>query len=242
MDNGEILVGNGGDTQVKVVPDNLDREKAEMLGKAEQHAILRGREAWKRLKEDVTWEDWMLTGIALAIGRDECLRATHANSVDDKRYRNAFGDWLKVNGFDDIDKAARSRLFKCMDHRADIEAWRATLTMSERLKLIHPNTVVRKWEAATSEGRATLPPAKPGLRDENMRLQEDLDTERAKNRQLERGRDNLTEGRDWTWQDSGKDIGATWFRLHPTKSVQAASEVMRLWKTTTKKPVRSRVG
>ena len=53
---------------------------------------------------------------------------------------------------------------------------------------------------------------------------------------MERGRDHLTEGRDWTWQDDAKDIAAAWFRLYPTKAVQAASELLRLAEATTPKP------
>jgi hypothetical protein len=34
-----------------------------------------------------------------------------------------------------MDKAARSRLFQCMEHRVEIETWRATLGLSERLKV-----------------------------------------------------------------------------------------------------------
>ena len=35
-----------------------------MASKSENQAVLRGREAWERLKKDLTWEDWMLAGIA----------------------------------------------------------------------------------------------------------------------------------------------------------------------------------
>jgi hypothetical protein len=214
----------------KVVPHNLDETGSE------HPAVILGREAWERLKKDQTWEDWTLAGKALIIGRSECLNAANTNSVDDKRYRGEFGRWLKANGFGDIDKAARSWLFKCMENCAEIEAWRASLPLCERLKVNHPQSVFRKWKAATLKEKTARLPAKAGLRDENMRLQEDLDAERAKNRRLERLQEGLTEGRDWTWQDSAKDIAAAWVRLHRAKAMEAAREVIKLANPPAEKP------
>ena len=214
----------------KVVPHNLDETGSE------HPAVILGREAWERLKKDHTWEDWMLAGEALIVGRSECLNAANTNSVDDKRYRDEFSRWRKANGFDDIDKAARSWLFKCMENRAEIEAWRASLPLCERLKVNHPQSVLRKWKAAISKEKTERPPAKAGLRDENMRLQEALDAERAKNRRLARLQERLSEGHDWTWQDNPKDIAAAWVRLHRTKAVQAAREVIKLADPPAEKP------
>jgi hypothetical protein len=222
--------------QAKAVPHSLKQQSDATPGKSEHGAVIRGREAWDRLKIDLTWEDWMLTGEALKVGRSECFNAAQTNSVDDKRYRIEFNGWLKANGFDDMDSAARTRLFQCMDHRTEIEEWRATLPLKDRLKLNHPQSVIRKWKAATSKEKTAQPPAKAGLRDENMRLQEALDAEQVKNRELERRQDTITEGCEWTWQDSPKDIAAVWYRLHPGKAVQAAREVMQLDKANTKKP------
>jgi len=54
-----------------------------MASKSENQAVLRGREAWERLKKDLTWEDWMLAGIALTIGRTESLAQAHTNDIND---------------------------------------------------------------------------------------------------------------------------------------------------------------
>jgi hypothetical protein len=36
------------------------------------HAVEIGRQAWNRIKEDSTYNDWMAVGEALDIGRAEC--------------------------------------------------------------------------------------------------------------------------------------------------------------------------
>jgi hypothetical protein len=44
-----------------------------------------------------------------------------------------------------IDKGTRSRLADLMDNRSEVEAWRSSLSLGERLHLNHPNGVWRKW-------------------------------------------------------------------------------------------------
>ena len=43
---------------------------------------------------------------------------------------------------------------------------------------------------------------------EIVRLQEELDAAQRELREIERGRENVTEGRDWTWHDRVDDIAA----------------------------------
>jgi hypothetical protein len=64
------------------------------------------------------------------------------------RYKAAFAAWLKKFGFENLDKADRSRLFVVMDHLEEIETWRATLTPKQQLCLNHPSAVLRKWKSA----------------------------------------------------------------------------------------------
>lgn len=200
------------------------------MNASEKTAVIRGREAWARLKKDLSWEDWMLTGNALMVGREECLEMTNSNDLDNKRYRNEFGAWMKTNGFEDMDKAVRSRLFKCMEHRAEIEGWRATLTLSQRLTYNHPNTVIRKWEASTKEGRASLPPVKPGLREEAIRLQDELDAANRKIKQMEHGDDR---GPMITINDGVEDIARVLLEWLPlSKRHPVASAMMRALKAT----------
>ena len=140
----------------------------------EHKAIERAQEAWASLKRGQSWEHWLSVGVALVIGRGEAMRAAHTNAPAGRGYNEAFSGWLSQYEFADIDKADRSHLFACMEHRSSIETWRATLTQTERLKLNHPKRVMEKWKAST---RVPLhgekaPSAMAKLKDENEALRQ----------------------------------------------------------------------
>jgi hypothetical protein len=106
-----------------------------------------GQDAWNREKSDLTYKGWTEIGEALEVGRVQALRASGQNEPVGKGYALAFQTWLAANGFADIDKQTRMHLFACMENRVAIEAWRANLSISERSKLNHPQSVHRKWKA-----------------------------------------------------------------------------------------------
>jgi hypothetical protein len=110
--------------------------------------IERGQQAWQRLQQHKSFDDWILVGHAHVIGRDAAMRAAKTYSPRGKSYSYAFGQWLEQNGFDNIDGHDRADLFSMMDHLPSIMAWRDILTSTERLRLNHPSTVLRKWKAA----------------------------------------------------------------------------------------------
>ena len=58
-------------------------------------------------------------------------------------------EWLKREHLGDIDQGDRSRLLELMDNLPAISEWRETLTQTERLRLNHPSSVLRKWQKAT---------------------------------------------------------------------------------------------
>jgi hypothetical protein len=116
----------------------------------EQSAILYGQEAWHRLGRDHTWEDWKQVGAALLIGRSGAMHNAGVNRPVGRRYNAVFAAWLKKFGFENLDKADRSRLFVVMDHLDEIETWRATITPAQRLRLNHPSAVLRKWKSANA--------------------------------------------------------------------------------------------
>jgi len=116
----------------------------------EQSTILHGQEAWHRLGRDHSWEDWRHVGAALLIGRSGAMREAAVNRPVGRRYNVVFAAWLNKFGFENLDKADRSRLFAIMDHLDEIETWRATLTPAQRLRLNHPSAVFRKWKSANA--------------------------------------------------------------------------------------------
>lgn len=114
----------------------------------ELEAVAHGRDAWARLKKDQTFEDWLLVGQTLGIGRSWAMRRAGTNAPAGRGYNEAFSGWLADNGFSDIDRGTRSRLADIMEHRSEIEAWRHQLPLAERLRKNHPNAIWRGWEAS----------------------------------------------------------------------------------------------
>jgi hypothetical protein len=203
--------------------------------------VERGRQAWKSLRSDETFEKWIAIGRAIEIGRNETMRALHTNRPFGAQWSRVFGAWLSENGFDEIDKGVRSRLQNCLDNLPAIEAWRQNIGLGQRLQLNHPNTVWRKWHAAaraaapTKNDGSTSPP--PNRKDmEIVRLQGELDALTRKLCEIERAQGNITEGRLWTWHDTTDDIAAAMLAAYPDKDKRLGSALQNLSKSTTKKP------
>jgi hypothetical protein len=121
----------------------------------------------------MSWSDRTSVGRAHLKGRTVAMREADTNEPTGRRYNQIFGEWLTRHGFADIDKGDRSRLFEVMDHLDEIEGWLATLPTTNRLRLNHPATVLRKWrqhEARLVELAKRLGGTTPcflnGLRDE----------------------------------------------------------------------------
>jgi hypothetical protein len=151
-----------------------------------QLVVMRGREAWTSLRSDESWEKWVAIGRAIEAGKTAVMRELGTNLPSGRRWNETFGAWLKETNFDQIDKATRSHLQTCLDNLPAIEAWRQTIGLGLQLRLNHPYTVLRRWQASRQPAAAGTGPndARPDLREENMRLQEELDAHKAKIRRL----------------------------------------------------------
>lgn len=146
-----------------------------------------GKEAMARKRRG--WEDWIAIGEATEVGRADAMREANTNEAAGKRYETAMAKWLVVHSFKEIDKGTRSRLLECLKNKSAIEAWRSRLTDAERFRFNHPNTVFRKWKAATEDSglkqrtkssqTAKLEETIARLSEENRRLRREIDHGRA---------------------------------------------------------------
>ena len=210
-----------------VVNDHLrtvtvDDDQLSRTTDPDQTVIVLGQAAWHRLKKGSTFEDWKQVGAAHVLGRTTAMREAHVNKPEGRNYNAAFDRWQKQCGFEDLDKAARSRLFEMMDNLAKIEAWRATLTVMQRLDLNHPSAVVRRWKASTVVPDPNAPPRVSAFQklNESVRtLQEDNDRMR---REIESGGGDL-----WRKTDRVKDISKVMIdQLGKTKAEKVAREIL----------------
>lgn len=122
----------------------------------------KAREAWKRIQRNECFADWLLIGVVLREAQADAMRAAKTNMPKGTRYNAEIGPFLKENGFDAIDKGARSRLVKdVMPNRIAIETWLATVEPKKRLKLNHPQTVFSAWKRATAPPKEEEEESKP---------------------------------------------------------------------------------
>jgi hypothetical protein len=197
--------------------------------------VSRGREAWRTLRNDETWEKWVAIGRALEAGRTAIVRQLRTNQPKGRIWSEVFGAWLQETGFAEIDKGVRSRLQTCLGNLPEIEAWRQTLGLTLRLRLNHPNAVFRRWQAsrqAPAKGPGANG-ARPGLREEDLRLQSELDIAQ---REIARLRDRYEAGNDWDWQDTPDEIAKAMLRSHPAKAKRVGAAILALSKSISKKP------
>lgn len=168
-------------------------------GSPEHLRIERGREAWNRLQKDQTWEDWMTVAVAVDIGRQHALNISGKNAPGGKGYNKAFSNWLKENGFDNIDGAARKHMLDCFDQRGAIEKWRAILTTTQRLKINHPTTVWRNWQSSIHEPKpkAERKPSKQQQTEDALQtMHEAFDMEHKENERLKAHVEELESARE----------------------------------------------
>src|SRR4051812_44253288 len=102
------------------------------------------RAAWARIKTTATrtLDDWLVIGEALIAGRAEAMRAAGTNQPAGRGYNTAFSRWLAEEKLDEIDKVSRSRLLIIMENRDAVLAWHQTLTLTDRIRLNNPQSVV----------------------------------------------------------------------------------------------------
>jgi hypothetical protein len=182
--------------------------------------IRRGQHAMERMRRG--FDDWMDIAEALQVGRVEAMLAAQTNEPRGKRYDKIIGDWLFAKSFHLIDKGTRKRLLECLQHRAAIEKWRGTLTVGGRLRFNHPDTVLRKWKAAT----VVPDPNKPKKPSPIAKLKESVRRLDEENHRLRKEVD-VGGGDLWSKDDKAEDIAEIMLvKLTTSKAERVARAIL----------------
>ena len=116
-------------------------------------AIEAGQAAWKRLQErpKATWQDWLVVGQALVVGRAEVMQEASTNRPFGLRYSRLMKKWLTQNGLNDINDQERYRVILCLENLSAIEKWRNDLPWAQRVRLNNPKAVWGRWKKSTTQ-------------------------------------------------------------------------------------------
>jgi hypothetical protein len=121
----------------------------------EDDRIRQGREARARVRGTDSFEDWLLWGEAIAIGRSRVERETGASQG--YRFNRGMGDWLRRNNLDGLAKSVRSELLECVRNREAVLAYLNGLEDRDRFRLRHPSNILRAWKRSTGQLSARQP-------------------------------------------------------------------------------------
>jgi hypothetical protein len=101
-----------------------------------------------------TWEDWLKISNALQVGEKICAEA--AGGHEGGRYNRIYNAWLLQQGFNAIPQSVRSYLKTLREDRIGVEQYRMWLDDEKRLRLNHPEKVLKgylDWKARQEKSR-----------------------------------------------------------------------------------------
>jgi hypothetical protein len=129
---------------------DVEREAKETAARFAEFRIIKlGLDAWEEVTRANSFESWKKIGAALLVGKKRALAITRANAPWGQRYCSEFNRWASEHGFDRMPSPTRSVAITLAEHEAEITAWRNGLPEKQRRRLINPQSVVKRWRAAT---------------------------------------------------------------------------------------------
>jgi hypothetical protein len=140
--------------------DRREREARTTPGDEErkERVLNHGRDCLRRVKGDVTWEDWLGVGAALMVITEEAMAEVGATVWDannrrlvrefNQRWDEYEASVIGQSNQKPLSKQERWALREVMTN-PNIGAWRATLDGTNRRKINHPNKVIESWRRAT---------------------------------------------------------------------------------------------
>ena len=116
-----------------------------------------GQAAYAQLKKSKDWNLWLVVGEAMATGRHMAMQGAKVNRPEGRGYNELFSQWLSRYKLSEIDKVTRSHLLIVMEHKSEVEEFRNSLPLSERMRLNHPSVMLRHWRKATAVKKPKVP-------------------------------------------------------------------------------------
>ena len=115
------------------------------LSPDDRETVRQSDEAYVQIRR--TPEQWKMVRAGLVVIRDLAMRETGATSVMSKLYRNRFHELLQHRAYscEKMSDTTRKTLLQCAQLAPGIDEWHASLDEEERLRLNHPERVLRAF-------------------------------------------------------------------------------------------------
>ena len=94
----------------------------------------------------LTWDEWRLIAVACAIASDHFKQST-GGQTRTPDYTKPMSEFLRVTGFDALNKDDIAAAMRCLPAWDAIDLWRATLPPVRRVKLNNPRQVLAGYQA-----------------------------------------------------------------------------------------------
>jgi hypothetical protein len=145
----------------------IDDIEEKELTAGERGVLAEDRERWKRMGVGAHLDDWLAYGAGLMLRRRLAMRIAFVNRPEGKGYARAFGQLMKHDGLDGMDKTSISAVLWLNDdpeRMVILREIRESMSVGERARLNSPisarqrvEKILKARHGGTEEGMRTSP-------------------------------------------------------------------------------------
>jgi hypothetical protein len=122
------------------------------MSSPQRQGVAIGAETWRTFDtKKMRWHDWLKIREALEVGEKLCAEA--AGKSEGGRYNRMYSKWLQDNGLHNVANTIRAWLREIRRHQSQIDAWRNSLPIEDRVRWNHPKIVLRNWRKSLEQDR-----------------------------------------------------------------------------------------
>jgi hypothetical protein len=127
----------------------------QQLSPDEREVVRQSDEAFVQVRQ--TWKRWKMVGAGMVVLRNLAMRETGSNNIMSKRYKNRFHELLEQRAYrsEKMNATTRKALLKCLELSPELDEWHDQLDEDRRLRLNHPERVLRAFRESQTHKPAS---------------------------------------------------------------------------------------